>query len=97
MRKTASSKGIDLTHMSRQIMPTDLDTFEYVILMYEMNLNDIKSLAKEPKTTIALMRSFGTSTAGINVPDPYFGGDEGFEDVFKMLNFHTLELLKYHY
>lgn len=94
MMETARTHGIDLTHRSRKLIIEDFAHFHYIISMDSANLDIILALQKKamqaglqgiPK--ILMMRSFDPD-AGDNeedVPDPYYGGLNGFEDVYQML------------
>lgn len=95
MRETAQKHGINLTSRARQIQAADLDTFDYVVAMDQSNYVDIKSLTTgEHKAEIVLMRHFEDS-AETNVPDPYFGGQQGFEDVYQLLHMCNTNFLNH--
>ncbi len=89
MRKTARTHEIELTHRARQISKEDFDKFDYIIAMDKSNYQNILNLksrvnnAAEPK--IMLMRSFDQDKADLEVPDPYYGGIDGFEQVYQIL------------
>lgn len=86
MRDVANSKGIKLTSRSRKLVVADLLEFDYIVAMDESNYEDIKSLEKENHSAkVVLMREYDDTKEGINVPDPYYGGIEGFEDVYQIL------------
>ena len=83
----AKQNGIDISKQkSRPIIASDLDTFDYIFCMDESNLEDVLALAKseEQKRKIHLYLKFG-GLEQKNVPDPYYGGQKGFEDVFNLL------------
>jgi protein-tyrosine phosphatase len=88
MQKHAKKRGYILTSISRQIDPdSDFDTFDYVIGMDLENMNNLKSLARtdSDKSKIHLMTDFCTTCSDPVVPDPYYGGDAGFEQVLDIL------------
>jgi protein-tyrosine phosphatase len=89
MRETALEKGITLTHRARQIVREDFDKFDYIIAMdksnYENILNYKNRINKAAEPTIMLMRSFDSQKENLEVPDPYYGGNDDFERVYQML------------
>jgi protein-tyrosine phosphatase len=87
----AKKYGIDISKQrSQQIKPSDLETFDFVFAMDETNLKDLYKLANKhsfPKEHIRLIRSYDPErTYDQNVPDPYYGGEDGFAEVFEMLS-----------
>lgn len=82
-RAAAARRGIALTHRARQFTRHDLDQFDLVIAMDRDNLRHLTILAgKREQPVVRLLRSFDPAApAGAEVPDPYSGGDEGFEKV----------------
>ena len=82
-RWAARCRGIELTHRARQFTAADLDRFDLVIAMDGQNLHRLRQLAggrRDPP--ILLLRSFDpTAAPGAEVPDPWGGGDDGFEQV----------------
>lgn len=85
-RATATRRGITLPSRSRPLVAGDLDRFDWVLAMDRQNLADIRALAGGAAThaEIRLFRSFDPEATTDEVPDPYYGGDQGFEDVFDM-------------
>ena len=84
-RKGYSFKGI----RSRKVVMQDFDEFDYIFAMDNPNKNNILALStnKEDKNKVELFLNLSHPNKNINVPDPYYGGEEGFEDVYQMLNF----------
>jgi protein-tyrosine phosphatase len=98
MCKTAKDRGILLEHSARQFKSNDLTEFDYVIPMDNQNFENIhklKSALEASKAQVILMRDFDTIEKGSIVPDPYYGGDDGFVDVYEILNRSTKNLLDY--
>ena len=94
MIEHAYKRGIDLTSISRGLRPSDLDEFDYIIAMDRSNLSGIRSLAKEHHhEKIFLMSAFCTKYDNEEVPDPYYGGAEGFEFVLDMVTDGCLGLI----
>ena len=90
-RATASEKGIDMEFIrARKISVNDYDEFDHILAMDEQNLELINYYAPDShKAEIALFLSFAHKSGVISqtsVPDPYYGGDQGFEDVFKLVD-----------
>jgi len=96
MQKHAEKRGYDLTSISRPVNPTkDGSHFDYIIAMDTQNFKDLKSLLpREHHHKIHLMNDFSKNNKGESVPDPYWGGSEGFELVLDMLEDACSGLLK---
>jgi protein-tyrosine phosphatase len=88
-RSTAKGRGVELTGAARQVRPSDLDDFDVILAMDRANLRDLRALAGggEAAGRIRLLREFDPESAGsdLDVPDPYYGGDGGFEEVFDIV------------
>jgi protein-tyrosine phosphatase len=89
MRQTARQHGLQLTHRARQLRAEDLYQFDYILAMDRANLDDILKLSlmnqEEGQAKIMLLRDFDPQPGTGNVPDPYYGGQDGFEAVYQML------------
>jgi protein-tyrosine phosphatase len=80
----ALKRGIELRGRARQFRAKDYDRFDYVLAMDQSNFDDLAELAGSPaaREKLHLLRSFDSkSPRGASVPDPYYGGDDGFEQV----------------
>ena len=90
MRETALSRGIDLTSRSRKIEESDLYEFDHILVMDNENLNAVKSLIKDNKNSvnskIKLILSYSKNSQLDEVPDPYYGGQNGFDKVIDLLD-----------
>ena len=90
MRITALSRGIELTSRARQIEENDLYAFDLILVMDKDNLDAVKSLTKDHKNTISskikLMLSYSKNSQLDEVPDPYYGGQNGFDKVLDLLD-----------
>lgn len=96
MRKTAATHGITLTSRARQIEVTDLDLFDYIIAMDTDNIKNILQIKNSTHNSqIVLMRDFDLQETGQNVPDPYYGGIKGFENVYQIILRSSAQLLKH--
>lgn len=87
MRVHASKRGYLLEHLSRPIKSHDLDYFDMIIAMDHQNIRALNNLAKtdEQKSKIRLMTEFSSEFDDDVVPDPYYGGEAGFEHVIDLL------------
>lgn len=83
----AAKNGIDIDHRGRQLTPDDLDYYDYILAMDEHNYQNIMRLpnASANATKVFMMRDFDTKGKGEDVPDPYYGGEGGFDNVFEIL------------
>ncbi|MES1925420.1 low molecular weight protein-tyrosine-phosphatase [Salinisphaera sp. T31B1] len=94
---SAANRGVDIDDLrARQVRVEDFDTFDYVLAMDGENLADLQGLsgrASERRARIALLSEFSDRYRGKSVPDPYFGGDDGFERVLDMIEDSTDGLL----
>ena len=90
MRATALSRGIELTSRSRQIEENDLYEFDQILVMDKDNLDAVKSLTKDQNnpvnSKIKLILSYSKNFQLDEVPDPYYGGQNGFDKVLDLLD-----------
>ena len=97
MRVSALSRGIELTSRSRQIDENDLYEFDQILVMDKDNLEAVKLLIKDDmspvNSKIKLILSYAKNTQLDEVPDPYYGGQNGFEKVLDLLNDAIDELI----
>ena len=85
----AKKHGLDISHLKgRQFGVADFDTFDLIYVMDESNFKNVIALARNDediaKVTFILNEIY--PNLNYNVPDPYYGGDEGFETIYNMLN-----------
>ena len=88
MRAHAARRGYNLVHRSRPVRTSDFDDFDLIIGMDDRNIEDLKERAPSVETErkICRMTDFCTRfTEADHVPDPYYGGAEGFEYVLDLL------------
>lgn len=86
---TAKNRGLDITSQrARQFKISDFDTFDYIYVMDNSNYKDVMALAPndEAKSKVKLILNELFPNENVDVPDPYYGGQDGFENVFDMLN-----------
>ncbi len=90
-QQAAARRGYELTSIARKFEARDFEMFDYVLAMDAQNLRDLGSLRRQAGRTldgppkVCLFRDFDpTAGRGAGVPDPYYGGDNGFEEVLDM-------------
>jgi protein-tyrosine phosphatase len=86
----ASRRQIELAGAARQFGPADFDRFDLVLAMDESNRRDLERLApdEEARAKVRLFREFDPDAragSDLDVPDPYYGGERGFEDVLDLV------------
>ena len=89
MRKAAEKRGLDILSRARQINAKDFEKFDYIITMDDSNFEDISDFKSRKSlsdfSSINRMQEFRSIFEETEVPDPYFGGDEGFDHVLDIL------------
>jgi protein-tyrosine phosphatase len=90
MRAAAERRGIALPSRARQIQPVDLQRFDRILTMDDDNLQAVQALARElgGRNDLARIEPITSHCQRLQVrevPDPYYGGDEGFEQVLDLL------------
>jgi len=83
-RRAAEQRGIAVDGRARAFEVADFERFDYVIAMDGENLGDLRALApnRAARAKLSLLRAFDPAApADSDVPDPYYGGDDGFERV----------------
>ncbi|WP_435746464.1 low molecular weight protein-tyrosine-phosphatase [Nocardioides sp. SYSU DS0663] len=79
---TLTAAGYDATrHRARQLTPDWLEDRDLLLAMDETNLAELGGASER----VRLFRSFDPVGTGGEVPDPYYGGDDGFEEVLAMV------------
>lgn len=93
-QRTANKYGITLHSKARQFEPFDLDYFDLILAMDNENLNNVHHMADEDHShKIGRMRDFDPNPGDGQVPDPYYGGTQGFENVFNIVKRSCEQLL----
>ena len=87
----AHRRGIELAGAARQFAPADFDRFDLILAMDEENRRDLLRVAPgdEARAKVRLFREFDPASNGsgdLDVPDPYFGGEQGFEHVLDLVD-----------
>lgn len=87
MNAAAKLRGIELVGYARQFTKADFEEFDLILAMDRENYEDICSLDRSGRYhhTVRLMCDFCTRHQLKEVPDPYYGGDAGFNQVIDLL------------
>jgi len=83
----AASRGIDISGLrARQFQPSDLAGFDYVLVMDQQNLADVQRVWERVGGTRPELFLRFRKAVTREVPDPYYGGDQGFENVLDLIH-----------
>ena len=87
MRAHAARRGYNLTHRSRRVRTEDFYDFDLIVGMDDQNIATLQDRAPSTETAqkIHRMTEYNTRVIADHVPDPYYGGDAGFEYVIDLL------------
>lgn len=86
---TAKQHGLDITYQRcRKFVKNDFQTFDYIFAMDQSNYQNILRLAETPEdhAKVHMILNQISPNSNAEVPDPYYGGDQGFENVYQMLD-----------
>lgn len=89
---TARKHGLNISKLlGRQFRVEDFDDFDKIYVMDHSNYNNVIALARneEDKAKVDLILNELSPGSNQDVPDPYYGGDEGFEQVYRLLDTAT--------
>ncbi len=86
--RVARGRGIEMTGTARQLTAQDLRRFDYVIAMDTENLAEVERLRSRVggSARVHRLREWDPQPDGLDVPDPYYGGARGFEDVHDIVD-----------
>lgn len=85
----AKKYGLDISHLKgRQFSITDFDAFDVIYVMDDSNYDNVMALARneKDKEKVKFILNEVYPNQNHHVPDPYYGGDDGFETTYKMLD-----------
>lgn len=86
MRAHAKRRGYELPSIARAVVPSDFDRFDRILAMDASNRRELVRRAPEAaKSRVRLYRDYDDLGRGHDVPDPYYGGPEGFEEVLDIV------------
>ena len=86
----AGRRGVTLEGAARQVRPDDFERYDMLLAADRENLADLRALAptEAARAKVRLLREFDPGSAGapdLDVPDPYYGGPDGFDDVLDLV------------
>ena len=85
-QRSASSRGLDLsTQRARRVTPDDCHNFDYVLTMDEENYRAGAALCREGGAEVRPFLDYAPDRFETEVPDPYYGGGDGFEHVLDLV------------
>ncbi|MCP9929039.1 low molecular weight protein-tyrosine-phosphatase [Cyanobium sp. CH-040] len=90
MRSAAARRGIQLLSRARQLEPADLARFDHILTMDADNLAAVEAMARrwpqqQRRAVVEPLVHYCRRRRASEVPDPYYGGEEGFEEVLDLL------------
>jgi protein-tyrosine phosphatase len=88
-------RGLDMSHLvARQVTINDLKSFDYIVAMDTDNFENLLALAPSShKDKVSLLLSHAVGLPDVDVPDPYYGGDRGFDLVYDLVEKGVVGLL----
>jgi protein-tyrosine phosphatase len=86
----AATRGITLSGQARQVDAADFETYDLIVAMDRSNHDDLLALApdEEARERVKLLREYdpeAVASGSLEVPDPYYGGVDGFDDVVELV------------
>ncbi len=96
---TAKKRGITLSGSARRFTAEDFSDYDLILAMDSQNKRDMLSIAsdEEDRDKVRLFREFddtAVESGDLDVPDPYYGGPDGFEHVIDMAERATIGLIE---
>jgi protein-tyrosine phosphatase len=87
MRQHAARRGYDLSSRARQVRPEDFAAFDLILVMDRQNRQDLREFVRSEHDLlrVQLFCDFVTDRSEVEVPDPYYGGEDGFETVLDLV------------
>lgn len=97
MQAAATVRGLELTSFARQVRDADMEEFDLVLVMDRSNHQDMGIFDREKRhrQKVRLFCEFCTEHEETEVPDPYYGGSDGFEKVLDLLEDGCAGVLKH--
>jgi len=95
--QAAAKRGYDLSDLeARQVRPEDFAEFDFILAMDKQNLRDLQAMAPSDYSgDLSLFLDFAKNYSEREVPDPYYGGDHGFEHVLDLVEDASRGLLEH--
>ncbi|MBI69134.1 MAG: phosphotyrosine protein phosphatase [Phycisphaerae bacterium] len=92
MQEAAEKQGLYISGSARQVCKADFDHFDWIFCMDDDNYANLMSMGANPKSTFKLLPFTGHDSIE-DVPDPYYGGEEGFNFVVRLIHEASKKLL----
>jgi low molecular weight protein-tyrosine phosphatase len=98
--EAAGRRGIALDGAARKVRPRDFEEFDLILAMDHSNLRDLQRMApdEQARQKVRLLREWGRagsqSDGDLDVPDPYYGGPGGFDEVLDLVQASCASLLQ---
>ncbi|MBL9117403.1 MAG: low molecular weight phosphotyrosine protein phosphatase [Verrucomicrobiaceae bacterium] len=95
MTRQGSKRGYNFDSIARQVRSEDFSNFDLILVMDQNNLREIRHFNPDGNLMhkVMLFTDFAINRSETQVPDPYYGGDDGFEQVLDILEDGCRELL----
>lgn len=95
--RNAEKNGVIIRHLGRQFHPRDFSSFDHILPMDQSNYDHLLRMdgSESWNHKIKLMRTFDPLPGDESVPDPYYGNERDFQEVFDILNRSTQELINF--
>ncbi len=85
-QRSAGLRGLDLsTQRARRVTFDDCKSFDYILTMDEENYQAVNALCQEGRAVVRPFLDYAPNRAEEEVPDPFYGGPEGFEHVLNLV------------
>ena len=97
-QEVARRYQVPLQHQGRQFASVDFATYDYIVAMDRKNRSNIQAWASATESSsyqLVLLREFDEPPGERDVPDPYWGGEQGFDDMYHQLRRCCINLLSH--
>lgn len=83
----AAKNGVDICGLrARLVTPDDFRRFDYIVAMDASNLANLETMRPEGgKARVGRLLDYASETGVPDVPDPYYGGPEGFDETYRLV------------
>jgi protein-tyrosine phosphatase len=94
-QKSAARRGIDISaQRARRLTPEDCEDFDYIVTMDGENYRTVAALSRRSDVEVRPFLDFTANLPEKEIPDPYYGGSEGFDHVLDLVEEASEELLQ---
>jgi protein-tyrosine phosphatase len=85
-QKSAARRGVDISSQrARRLVPEDCEGFDYIVTMDEENYRTVAALCRRSDVEIRPFLDFTANLQEKDIPDPYYGGSDGFDHVLDLV------------